>query len=250
MRERTPLRKPLLDRLPNLKLITTSGMWNASVDLEACEARGIIVSGTPSERRRNVASHLGADLRAGAADHDRRSRHSRRPAGKRVWAKIFRARHSDCSDSGVSAQKSPAVGPALGMDVIAWSPNMTAERAEACGAKLVTREELLTRSDFLSIHVVLGPRSRGMIGAAEIAHMKPSAYLVNTSRGPIVDEKALIDALETKRIAGAGLDVFDVEPLPPRSSAAAVAEHRADAAHRLRFQGKLRALLCADARRR
>jgi phosphoglycerate dehydrogenase-like enzyme len=104
--------------------------------------------------------------------------------------------------------------PAFGMNVVAWSANLTDERAAACGAKRVGRDELLACADFVSVHLVLSPRTRGLLGRAELARMKPTAFLINTSRGPIVDEGALIDALERRSIAGAGLDVYDVEPLP------------------------------------
>jgi phosphoglycerate dehydrogenase-like enzyme len=106
------------------------------------------------------------------------------------------------------------VAPAFDMKLIAWSSNMTAEQAAACGAQRVERDELLARADFVSIHLVLGPRSRGLLGRSELALMKPTAFLINTSRGPIVDEAALIDVLQRRSIAGAGLDVYDVEPLP------------------------------------
>jgi phosphoglycerate dehydrogenase-like enzyme len=213
MRERTPLRKPLLDRLPNLQLIATSGMWNASVDLVACEERGIIVSGTQASGggTSQVTWALIFALAQQITTVDRDVREGRWQTG---LGEDLQGKTLGLLGLGRVGAKVAAAADAFGMKLIAWSPNMTADRAAACGATLVTREELLAQSDFLSIHVVLGPRSRGMIGAAEIAQMKPTAYLINTSRGPVVDEPALIAALEARRIAGAGLDVFDVEPLP------------------------------------
>jgi D-3-phosphoglycerate dehydrogenase len=115
---------------------------------------------------------------------------------------------------GKLGQRSAAVGKAFGMNVVAWSQNLTPEKAQAGGATYVSKDELFARADILTIHVVLSDRSRGLVGAVDLARMKKTAYLVNTSRGPIVDEKALVAALAAKRIAGAGLDVFDVEPLP------------------------------------
>jgi phosphoglycerate dehydrogenase-like enzyme len=213
MRERTPFPRKLLDRLPNLELITTSGMWNASVDLIACEERGIIVSGTQTggggTAQVTWALIFALAQQITTVDRDVREGRWQTGLGEELAGKTL-----GLLGLGRVGAKVALAAKAFDMDAIAWSPNMTAERAAACGATLVTRDELLSRSDFFSVHVVLSPRSRGMIGAAEIALMKPTAYLVNTSRGPIVDEAALIAALEQKTIAGAGLDVFDVEPLP------------------------------------
>jgi phosphoglycerate dehydrogenase-like enzyme len=115
---------------------------------------------------------------------------------------------------GKLGSKVAQIGRAIGMDVIAWSQNLTAERAREAGATLVSKEDLFRRADFITVHLQLSPRTRGLVGAADLALMKPTAYFINTSRGPIVEEAALLDVLRNKRIAGAGLDVYDVEPLP------------------------------------
>jgi phosphoglycerate dehydrogenase-like enzyme len=213
MRERTPFPRALIERLPNLKLITTSGMWNAAVDLVACEERGITVSGTQTGGGGTVqvtwALILALAQQITTVDRDIREGRWQTGLGIELTGKTLGLIGLGRVGAGVAKA---AAG--FGMNVIAWSPNLTSKRAAACGATRVERDELLSRADFVSLHVVLSPRSRGMLGARELALMKPSAYLVNTSRGPLVDEAALIETLEAKRIAGAGLDVFDIEPLP------------------------------------
>jgi phosphoglycerate dehydrogenase-like enzyme len=213
MRERTPFPRSLLARLPNLKLITTSGMWNASVDLVACEERGIIVSGTQTggggTAQVTWALIFALAQQITTVDRDIREGRWQTGLGEELAGKTL-----GLIGLGRVGAKVARAAAAFDMRAIAWSPNMTDERAAQCGATRVDRNELLTTADFVSVHVVLSPRSRGMIGRSELALMKPTAFLVNTSRGPLVDEAALIDALVQRRIAGAGLDVFDVEPLP------------------------------------
>ena len=213
MRERTPLPRRVIERLPNLKLIATSGMWNAAVDLEACEERGIAVSGTQGSGGGTAqvtwALILALAQQITAGDRDIRAGHWQRGIGEEVQHKTL-----GLMGLGRIGAKMAQIAQAFDMKLLAWSANMTAERAAACGATLVSRDELLARADFVSIHLVLSPRTRGLLGRDELARMKPTAYLINTSRGPIVDEAALIDALERRVIAGAGLDVYDVEPLP------------------------------------
>ena len=213
MRERTPLRRPLLDRLPNLKLIVTSGMWNASVDLEACEEREIVVSGTQTSgsgtSQVTWALIFALAQQITTVDRDVRAGRWQTGLGDELAGKTL-----GLLGLGRVGAKVARAAPAFDMNVIAWSANMTDERAEAAGAVRVERDDLFTRADFVSVHLVLSPRTRGLIGRHELALMKPTAYLINTSRGPIVDEPALIDALQRGAIAGAGLDVFDVEPLP------------------------------------
>ncbi len=213
MRERTPIPASLIKRLQGLQLIITTGMRNRSIDMQAAHDQGITVCGT---------SGLGA------------------PAGELAWALIISLMKNIPADdqSMRNGEWQPNIGRSLGgktlsviglgklgayvakiglafeMDVIAWSQNLTDERAAEVGVRRVTKEEALSEADIVTIQLVLSDRSRGLIGAPELALMKPSAFLVNTSRGPIVEEAALIDALQNKRIAGAGLDVFDVEPLP------------------------------------
>ena len=213
MRERTPLPRRVLERLPNLKLITTSGMWNAAIDLAACEERGIVVSGTQTggggTAQVTWALILALAQQITVVDRDVREGRWQTGVGDELAGKTL-----GLIGLGRVGAKVARVAPAFDMKLIAWSQNMTAEQAAACGAQRVERDELLSRADFVSIHLVLGPRSRGLLGRNELALMKPTAFLVNTSRGPIVDEAALIDVLQRRSIAGAGLDVFDVEPLP------------------------------------
>jgi phosphoglycerate dehydrogenase-like enzyme len=213
MRERTPVPASLIERLGDLKLIITTGMRNRSIDMDATSRQSITVCGTPG---------LGA------------------PAGELAWALIIALMKNIPSDdrSMRNGEWQPEVGLSLGgktlsvfglgklgayvakiglafeMNVIAWSQNLTDERAAEIGVRRVTKEEALSEADVLTIQLVLSDRSRGLIGAPELALMKPTAFLVNTSRGPIVEESALINALQRKQIAGAGLDVYDVEPLP------------------------------------
>ena len=213
MRERTPLRAEMISRLPNLKLIASTGPRNASIDLKAAAARGIAVVhtgyfGSPTveltwalilaSTRRLVAE--AAAVRGGGWQHTIGDGLSGQTLG------IIGLGH-------IGSQVAK-IGLAFGMHVLAWSQNLTAEKAAAAGAGLVSKEELLRRADIVSVHLVLSDRTLGLIGAAELALMKRSARLVNTSRGPIVVEAALIAALKAGRIAGAAIDVYDVEPLP------------------------------------
>ncbi|ACK49209.1 D-isomer specific 2-hydroxyacid dehydrogenase NAD-binding [Methylocella silvestris BL2] len=213
MRERTPLPRALLERLPRLKLIVTTGRRNASIDLTAAAERGIVVahtgySSTPTiefafslilASVRNIASE-NASLRAGG--------------WQRSLGGSLRGATLGVMGLGNIGAEMARLGLAFGMTIIAWSQNLTPERAAAAGATLVSKTELFEHSDILSIHLVLSGRTRGLVGAQELALMKPTARLVNSSRGPIVDESALIEALREGQIAGAAIDVFDCEPLP------------------------------------
>jgi phosphoglycerate dehydrogenase-like enzyme len=213
MRERTSLPRSVLRRLPDLRLVVTTGMANAVIDLDAATEAGICVAGTSGVLT---------------------------PTSELTWGLIFALlRHIPAEDAGMrgggwqTTVGTGVAGRTLGlvgagrlgklvaeaahafrMPVIAWSQNLTAERAAAVGAELVTKEELFARADVVSIHLVLSDRTRGLVGEAELRAMKRSAVLINTSRGPIVDEAALVRALEEGWIAGAGLDVYDREPLP------------------------------------
>lgn len=213
MRERTKMPASLFDRLPDLKLLVTAGFSNAVIDIAAANAHGVTVCGTSgivtstSELTwaliHAVSRHIAADdatMRAGGWQ----TRIGTGLAGRRLGL----------IGLGNIGRLVAKVGVAFGMDVVAWSQNLTADKAEAAGVRLVTKEELLTTSDVVSIHYVLSDRSRGIIAAADIALMKPTAIIVNTSRGPLIDHDALVDALRNGVIAGAGLDVYDVEPLP------------------------------------
>jgi phosphoglycerate dehydrogenase-like enzyme len=213
MRERTPLTRAIIERLPRLKLIASTGSRNAAIDLDAAAERGIVVANTGYDSRstiemtwtlilasvRQVASE-NAYLRAGGWQ---------RTVGDGVHGKTL-----GVLGLGNIGSEVARIGLAFGMEVIAWSQNLTPDKAQACGARLVSKEDLFRSADILTIHLVLSPRTTGLVGAAELEAMKPTARLINTSRGPIVDEPALIEVLRQRRIAGAALDVFDVEPLP------------------------------------
>ena len=215
MRERTPFRRSLLERLPKLRLLVTTGMRNASVDVAAAAERGVVVSGTgglvtPTVELTwalilNLVRHVTAEnaaLRTGG-----RWQHT-------VGTDLAGARLGVLGLGNIGARVA-RIGLAFGMDVQAWSQNLTAERASTVGARLASsKAELLESSDVVTIHLVLSDRTRGMLGAEELALLRPSAYLVNTSRAGLVDQTALLDTLRAGRIAGAGLDVFDTEPLP------------------------------------
>ena len=213
MRERTPFQRSLLERLPNLQLLVTTGMRNASIDIAAAEDNGVTVCGTdgvPYPTAELTWALILALLRK-VPTEDKATREGRWQVtvGEGLHGKTL-----GVIGLGRLGSQVATVGVAFGMNVIAWSQNLTAERAEEFGATLVTKQELLSSSDIVTIHLVLSERSRGLIGGEELSSMKPTAYLVNTSRGPIVDESALIFALQSGTIAGAGLDVFDIEPLP------------------------------------
>lgn len=213
MRERTPFPASLIKRLPKLELIITSGMRNASIDLEAAKSHGVVVSGT-TILPYPAAEHAWAlilGLAKRLPEDDQRMRDGRWGEGLNVGLK---EKTLGVIGLGKLGAQVATVGQAFGMNVIAWSENLTKKRCKEVGVKLVSKEELLAESDFVTIHLVLGDRSRGLIGADELALMQPTSYLINTSRGPIVDEAALVDALRSKQIAGAGLDVFSTEPLP------------------------------------
>jgi phosphoglycerate dehydrogenase-like enzyme len=214
LRERTPFPRPLLERLPKLKLLITAGMRNASIDMKAAAERGILVCGTSGlpYPTAELAWGLILSLARRIPAEDRATREGRWQTSLGLG---LNGKTLGVLGLGTLGSRVARVGRALEMKVLAWSQNLTAERAAAEDAMLVAKDDLLARSDFVSIHLVLGERTRGLIGARELGLMKRSAYLVNTSRGPIVDEAALIRALQDGTIAGAGLDVFDEEPLPP-----------------------------------
>ena len=213
MRERTAFPRSLVERLPNLRLLVTTGARNAAFDMPALRERGITVCGTGSAGSGTSELAWGLILALLRRIHEE-DRATRQGQWETTLGIGLQGKTLGVIGLGNLGSRVAAVGKAFGMELLAWSQNLTAERAAACGATLVTQDELLTRSDIVSIHLVLSDRTRGLIGAQELALMKPSAYLVNTSRGPIVDEPALIEALRAGRIAGAGLDTFDIEPLP------------------------------------
>ena len=213
MRERTPFPRSLLERLDDLKLLVTTGRRNAAIDLAAARDRGVVVCGTGIPVRPTTELTWGlilsllrhitqedAGMRAGGWQHT---------VGTDLAGKTLGVIGLGRQGSGVAK-----IGLAFEMNVIAWSQNLKPEDAASVGVTAVTKEELLASADVVTIHLVLSDRSRGTIGAHELAAMKESAYLVNTSRGPLVDTEALVAALHDGTIAGAALDVFDVEPLP------------------------------------
>jgi len=213
MRERTPFRHSQLEKLPDLKLLVTTGMRNASVDVAAAEALGITACGTGAfgGPTADLAWGLILALARHIPEEDRRVRSGgwQKTVGVGLEGKTL-----GVAGLGKLGGKVATIGKAFGMNVIAWSQNLTAERCAELGVELVGKQDLMKRSDVLSIHLVLSDRTRGLFGAAELALMKPTAYLVNTARGPIVDEDALVEILQKGAIAGAGLDVFGTEPLP------------------------------------
>ena len=214
MRERTPFPRSVLERLPELRLLITAGMGNAVFDIKAATELGIVVSGTggvgegPTELTWGLIIALVRQI----PQEDRMTRqgHWGTTTGVGLQGKTL-----GLLGLGHIGSQVARVGQAFDMNIIAWSQNLTAQRAAECGATLVDRDALFRDSDIVSVHVRLSDRTRGLVGAREIGLMKPSAYLVNISRGPIVDEGALLNALKTNAIAGAAIDTFDIEPLPP-----------------------------------
>ncbi len=214
MRERTLFRAPVIEGLPSLKLIVTSGMRNAAIDVAAATSRNITACGTESigHPTAELAFGLMLELARGIGFEN-----ARMHAGERwqiVLGSELAGKTLGIVGLGKLGSKVASIAKAFSMKVIAWSQNLTEDKARAGGATLVSKEDLFRQSDYITIHTQLSDRTRGVIAAKELGLMKPTAYLINTSRGPIVDEAALIDALKAKRIAGAGLDVYDVEPLP------------------------------------
>lgn len=213
LRERSQFPARLLERLPRLKLLVTAGMRNAAIDMAAARALGMMVCGTrgltypTAELAIAMILDLARDIPAQQASL--RSGRWQTRAGVGLNGKVL-----GLIGLGTLGSRVARIAQALEMQIIAWSHNLTLERAREHGARLCDKDELLAQADFVSIHLVLGERTRGLIGARELGLMKRSAYLVNTSRSAIVDQVALIEALEAGRLAGAGLDVYDQEPLP------------------------------------
>lgn len=214
MRERTPFPRALIERLPNLRLLITTAARNRSIDAAACAEKGIVFCGTPSfgdpttDITWGLILNLMRDLPAQQA--------SLRAGGWQTsvgWG--TEGRTLGVVGLGKLGARAAKVGLALGMKVIAWSTNLTEERAAEVGVTRVDKATLLSTADVVTLHLILSDRSRGIIGAADLALMKPTAFIVNTSRGPLIDQDALIAALKAGTIAGAGIDVYDTEPLPP-----------------------------------
>jgi D-3-phosphoglycerate dehydrogenase len=214
MRERTGFPKQVIDALPDLKLLITTGMRNASIDTEAAKARGVTVCGTPSFGSPTSGIAIGLMLELTRHIGYENARLHAGAAWQSTIGPELEGMTLGVLGLGKLGTRTANVAKAFGMKVIAWSQNLTAEKCQEAGVGHVSKEELFKQSDFITIHTILSDRTRGVVGAKELAAMKPTAFLINTSRGPIVDEASLLAALREKRIAGAGLDVFDVEPLP------------------------------------
>jgi phosphoglycerate dehydrogenase-like enzyme len=216
-RERTLFSRSLLQRLPNLKLIATSGMRNAAIDMAAARELGITVCGTATlgYPTAELAWGLIIALCRHIAVEDRAMHQG---GGWQTTVGVgLRGKTLGVLGLGKLGGQVAAIGKAFGMEVVAWSRNLTEARCAEVGVRRVEKDALFSGADMVTIHLVLGERTRGLVGAAELALMKPTAYLVNTSRGPIVDEAALADALAARRIAGAAIDVYSREPLPADS---------------------------------
>jgi phosphoglycerate dehydrogenase-like enzyme len=215
MRERTPFPRQLIEALPDLRLLVTTGMVNRAIDLDAAKARNIMVCGTPSFGNPTTGIAWGLILELTRRIGFENARLKSGALWQSVVGTDVEGLTLGVIGLGKLATRVAEVGKAFRMKVVAWSQNITPERAQAAGVEFAaSKEDLLRQSDIVSIHIPLTPKSRGLIGAAELGLMKPSGLLVNTSRGPIVEEAALLAALRGKKIAGAGFDVYDVEPLP------------------------------------
>ncbi|HWB43875.1 MAG TPA: D-2-hydroxyacid dehydrogenase family protein [Hyphomicrobiaceae bacterium] len=214
MRERTPFPRALFERLPKLKLLVSTGKRNASVDLAAAKDRNVMVCATGGAGRSTADLAIG--LMIALARHLREEFQAMRPGGgwQTTLGMDLEGKTLGIIGLGNLGSKVGRIAQAMGMNLIAWSENLTPEKARERGAERVEKDDLLRRADVITIHSVLSPRTRGLIGTREFGLMKPTAFLINTSRGPIVDEAALIAALREKRIAGYGGDTYDVEPLP------------------------------------
>src|SRR5438034_6450285 len=214
MRERTAFPRAVLEKLPDLKLLISTGARNASIDVAACNERGIVVCGTPSIGNPTSGIAIGLML-----ELTRRIGYecARMKAGA-PWQTTIGLDLDGLTlgvlGLGKLGTRTARIAQAFGMKVIAWSQNLTQEKCKEVGVDYVSKEHLFRQADILTIHVILSQRTRGIVGAKELGLMKPSAYIINTSRGPIIEEAALLAALGENKIAGAGLDVFDIEPLP------------------------------------
>jgi phosphoglycerate dehydrogenase-like enzyme len=213
LRERTRFPRELIARLPKLRLMASTGMRNAAIDMTASKERGIVVCGTGSGSvatpELTIALMLAVARQLPVEDANMRSGHWQTTVGMELHGKTLAL-----LGLGRLGGQVAKVASALGMRLIAWSQNLTEARAAECGAVRVDKDELFARADVLTVHLVLSERTRGLVGARELGLMQRSAILINTSRGPIVDEAALVSALEGGRLRGAGIDVYGEEPLP------------------------------------
>ncbi|HEX7789554.1 MAG TPA: D-2-hydroxyacid dehydrogenase family protein [Afipia sp.] len=214
MRERTPFRRETLSALPKLKLLLTSGMRNASFDMEAAKERGIVVCGTGGAGNATAGLTIGLMLELTRRIGFENARMHAGEPWQITMGQDLEGMTLGVVGLGKLGTKVAAIAKALGMNVIAWSQNLTMEACAAAGVRYATKDELFASADIVTIHVILSKRTRGLIARGDLERMKPTAYLVNAARGPIVDEAALLDVLQTRKIAGAGLDTFSQEPLP------------------------------------
>src|SRR5438270_1126511 len=214
MRERTPFPRTMFAGLPNLKLLITSGMRNAAIDMEAAKDHKVTLCGTQWGRDPTAPLTMGLILELTRNIGRENARmHAGEPLQKFVGMEI-EGRTLGVIGLGKLGTKVSKLAQAFGMNVIAWSPNLTPEKCKEAGVTYASKEQLFKTADVITVHVVLGPRSRGLVGRDDLLRMKPTAYIVNTARGPIIDETALLEVLQQKKIAGAGIDVFSTEPLP------------------------------------
>ena len=214
MRERTGFPRGVIEKLPQLKLLITTGMRNASIDVAAAKARGIVVCGTPAVGSPTSGIAIGLMLELTRRIGYENARMKAGVPWQTTIGLDLEGLTLGVLGLGKLGSRTARIAQAFGMKVIAWSQNLTPERCQEAGVADASKEDLFRQAYIVTIHLVLSQRTRGLVGAKELALMKSSAYIINTSRGPIIEEAALLAALRGKTIAGAGLDVFDVEPLP------------------------------------
>jgi D-3-phosphoglycerate dehydrogenase len=214
MRERTPFPRQVIEALPELKLLITTGARNASIDMAACAERGIVVSGTGGFGNPTTGVTFGLILELTRRIGWENARLKAGAPWQVTLGQDIEGLTLGILGLGKLGARVATVGKAFGMKPIAWSQNLTPERCQELGVVYASKDDLFGTADVVTIHLQLSARTRGLVTAHELGLMKRTAYLINTSRGPIVDEKALLETLRNNRIAGAGLDVFDVEPLP------------------------------------
>jgi D-3-phosphoglycerate dehydrogenase len=214
MRERTAFPRAMFDALPALKLLVSSGARNAAIDLAAAKDHGVRVCGTPMVGQPTAALTIGLMLELARRIGFENARMHAGESWQITIGDDLEGKVLGIVGLGKLGRKVAKIAQALGMNVIAWSTNLTKEACAEAGVAYAAKEDLFARADYIGVHVVLSGRTRGLISRDDIARMQPTAYLINTARGPIVDEDALYEALRDKRIAGAALDTFSVEPLP------------------------------------
>jgi phosphoglycerate dehydrogenase-like enzyme len=214
MRERTPFPREVIEKLPDLRLLVTTGMRNAAIDMKAAKDKNVLVSGTDSATHPTVELVFAHILEFARKVGFENARLKSGAAWQSTIGRDLNGKTLGLIGLGRLGTRVANIGKAFGMKVVAWSQNLTPAKCDEVGVTYASKEQLLEQSDFVSIHVQLSERTRGLIGAGDLARMKTTAFLINTSRGPIVDESALANALRENRIAGAGVDVFDREPLP------------------------------------